>query len=488
MKISEGCIDPERLFGLMPTVIVSYRRSDSRWITGRIVDRLERDLGKGDVFVDIDAIPLGMDFRDHLRNVLDRCDVLLAVIGPNWLTADESGQPRIFEPTDWVRIEIETALARGTPVIPVLIDRAPMPKVSELPESLHAFAFRQAADVDSGRDFHVHMDRLVRAIGQSAAPQPVPGPAAVSEHAPHIASAAVDQSSDTQPGPTHATRRSALAAVVVAAGIAAAAVLLTQRWPDGPAVIPPSPAESALGDGVQVAHNSPLLPTTASPSDQPASLEPAPSLDPPLPLDQPASLDAPVPSDRPVPPQPIEQPQRQRALLFEAENEASNNGLHFNGSVTWRAVKASASLGQFPALTARADIVIPDRQLALTLSLRLNTDPNLPASHTIEVSFNLPAGFAPGGVSNVPAVLMKDTDDSRGVALAGLSAEIRPGVFLIGLSAVDSERVRNLRLLRERAWFDIPIVYSDGARAVLTVEKGAAGDRVFKQAFAAWRE
>jgi hypothetical protein len=194
-----------------------------------------------------------------------------------------------------------------------------------------------------------------------------------------------------------------------------------------------------------------------------------------------------VPSDRPVPPQPIEQPQRHRALLFEAENEGSN-GLHFNGGVTWRAVKASASPGQLPALAALADIVIPDRQLALTLSLRINTDPNLPASHTIEVSFKLPAGFAPGGVSNVPAVLMKDTDDSRGVALAGLSAEIRPGVFLIGLSAVGSERARNLQLLRERTWFDVPIVYSNGARAILAVEKGAAGDRVFKQVFAAWRE
>jgi hypothetical protein len=157
----------------MPTIIISYRRSDSKWITGRIADRLERDYGKGDVFVDIDAIPLGMDFREHLRNVLDRCDVLLAIVGPNWLARDESGQPRIFDPADWVRVEIETALAKNIPVIPVLIDRAPMPKVSELPESMHSFAFRQAADLDTGRDFHVHMDRLVRAISRSAEQRPI---------------------------------------------------------------------------------------------------------------------------------------------------------------------------------------------------------------------------------------------------------------------------------------------------------------------------
>src|SRR5262245_14649655 len=115
----------------MPTIIISYRREDSKWITGRIVDRLERDYGKGAIFVDIDAIPIGMDFRAHLRGLLDRCDVLLAIIGPRWLGTDDSGRSRISEPTDWVRIEIETALAKDIPVIPVLIDRTSMPKVSD---------------------------------------------------------------------------------------------------------------------------------------------------------------------------------------------------------------------------------------------------------------------------------------------------------------------------------------------------------------------
>ncbi len=179
----------------MPTVIVSYRRSDTQWIVGRIVDRLERDLGKGEVFMDIDAIPFGMDFREHLRNVLDQCDVLIAVIGPNWLAANEAGRPRIFEPTDWVRIEIETALTLGKPVVPVLIDRAPIPKVSELPKSMRAFAFRQAADIDTGRDFHVHMDRLVRAIAQyAAASRPIAGSAPAAGLAPEV-----DQTSDLPP-------------------------------------------------------------------------------------------------------------------------------------------------------------------------------------------------------------------------------------------------------------------------------------------------
>jgi hypothetical protein len=477
----------------MPTVIVSYRRSDSRWITGRIVDRLERDLGKGDVFVDIDAIPVGMDFRDHLRNVLERCDVLLAIIGPQWLATDEAGRRRIFEPSDWVRIEIETALAKGIPVIPVLIDRAPMPNVADLPESMHAFAFRQAADVDSGRDFHVHMDRLVRAISQSAA-----APVVVPEHASGIAAMETDAPRlvPAPDQPRAASRhRGVIAAVVAAAAVAATAVLLTQpltqSWSDRPAVVAAGPP--AQRNAEQVVPDLPAIPPAADPAstpDEPASAEPPLSLNPPVreaslppefqapqaPSDRPS--DQPLPSDRPVPPLPIDEPQRQRALLFE-EDQPESAGRQFNGNVTWRTVKMSSSPGQLPALVARADIVIPDRQLAMTLSLRANTDPNLPASHTIEIVFKLPAGFAPGGISNVPAVLMKESDDVRGAALVGTSAQLlRPGVFLIGLSGSNADRARNI----------VPIVYDDGTRAILTVGKGPSGDHVFKQVFAAWRE
>jgi hypothetical protein len=402
-----------------------------------------------------------------------------------------------------VRIEIETALAKGIPVIPVLIDRAPMPNVADLPESMHAFAFRQAADVDSGRDFHVHMDRLVRAISQSAAVQR-PTPAVVPEHAPGIASVETDGPMlTTAPDqPRAASRhRGMIAAVVAAAAVAAIAVLLTQPWPDRPAVVAAGasgPSAPAQRNAEQVVPELPAIPPAdpISTPDEPASTEPPLSLDPPVreaslppefqaPSDRPS--DQSMPSDRPVPPLPIDEPQRQRALLFE-EDQPESAGRQFSGNVTWRTVKMSSSPGQLPALMARADIVIPDRQLAMTLSLRANTDPNLPASHTIEIAFKLPAGFASGGVSNVPGVLMKESDDVRGAALAGLSAQLRPGVFLIGLSGSNADRMRNIAMLKQRAWFDVPIVYDDGTRAILTVGKGPSGDQVFKQVFAAWRE
>jgi hypothetical protein len=172
----------------MPTIMLSYRRDDSKWIAGRIFDRLEDHYGRGNVFMDIDAIPVGLDFREHLQQSLQRCDILLAIVGPKWLGTDEHGHHAIAEETDWVRIEIETALAKKIPVIPVLIDRLRMPKATELPEGLRNFAFRQAAEVDSGVDFRTHLDRLIRSMdlylqGQSPplpanalAPVPKPDP------------------------------------------------------------------------------------------------------------------------------------------------------------------------------------------------------------------------------------------------------------------------------------------------------------------------
>jgi hypothetical protein len=114
--------------------------------------------------MDIDNIPVGMDFRDHLQTTLQSCDILLAVVGPNWLGTDKDGHHRIADEADWVRIEIEAALAKNVPVIPILIDRSRLPKPSELPEGLRNFAFRQAAEIDSGLDFRMHMDRLIRSM------------------------------------------------------------------------------------------------------------------------------------------------------------------------------------------------------------------------------------------------------------------------------------------------------------------------------------
>jgi hypothetical protein len=126
--------------------------------------------------------------------------------------------------------------------------------------------------------------------------------------------------------------------------------------------------------------------------------------------------------------------------------------------------------------------------MRMTWSLRRNTDKALPPSHTIEIMLTLPADFSEGGIGNVPGVLMKQSEQARGVPLAGLAVKVTNGYFLIGLSAVDIDRQRNVQLLKERDWFDIPLVYTNGKRAILAVEKGTPGGRAFEEAFRAWGE
>jgi len=148
----------------VPTIILSYRREDTAWIAGRVHDRLKDHFGEDNVFMDIDSIPFGLDFCEHIQDSLDRCDILVAIVGPRWATPDETGKLRLTDETDWVRIEIEASLAKRIPVIPVLIDGAALPAPADLPEGLRNLAFRQAAPVDSARDFHPHMDRLIKAM------------------------------------------------------------------------------------------------------------------------------------------------------------------------------------------------------------------------------------------------------------------------------------------------------------------------------------
>ena len=150
----------------MSKIVVSYRRSDSQAIAGRIVDRLIAEFGEQSVFMDVDNIPFGIDFREHIQSVLAQAEVLIAVVGPDWLGAGADGGSRIQEEDDPVRVEIETALRQEIVVIPVLVDGASMPKAAALPESLRNFAFLNAAPVDVGRDFRPHVDRLVQSIDE----------------------------------------------------------------------------------------------------------------------------------------------------------------------------------------------------------------------------------------------------------------------------------------------------------------------------------
>ena len=154
-------------------IFINYRRDDSIGMAGRLHDRLAHTFGRDKLFMDVDHIPAGTDFVAHLNSQVAECDVVLVVIGPNWLgVKDESGGRRLDNPDDFVAIEIAAALARNIQVIPVLVDGARMPKASELPDSLKPLARRQAVDVRHahfGHDAEALVARMREALGDDAA-------------------------------------------------------------------------------------------------------------------------------------------------------------------------------------------------------------------------------------------------------------------------------------------------------------------------------
>jgi hypothetical protein len=153
----------------MPGIFISYRRQDSQDFTGRIYDRLAAALGERNVFRDVDDIPIGQDFRTVLDRETGKCEILLVIIGPKWLDIrDQNGKRRLDDPNDFVRIEVESGLKRPDRlVIPVLVNNAPMPQASELPDSLRELAYRNAAVVRQDPDFHHDMEKLIRHIKPS---------------------------------------------------------------------------------------------------------------------------------------------------------------------------------------------------------------------------------------------------------------------------------------------------------------------------------
>jgi hypothetical protein len=162
----------------MPKIAISYRRADTQPIVGRIFDRLVSRYGKDQVYIDIDNIPVGMDFRSDIEQMLREIKVLLVVVGPQWRGPRDRDPPRIFDEDDPVRQEVQTALAHKTRVVPVLIDNAGMPAASDLPAPLKAFSFLNALPVDSGRDFNDHIARVIKALDEILGIVPAEAPSA----------------------------------------------------------------------------------------------------------------------------------------------------------------------------------------------------------------------------------------------------------------------------------------------------------------------
>ncbi len=149
----------------MPRIFISYRRADSRDVTGRIYDHLVASFGRSNVFKDIDSIPLGSDFLQVIGDHINRSDVVLVIIGAQWATAiDRSGKQRLADPTDTVRCEVELALKEKKRIIPVLVKGASMPGRNQVPTSLNPILTINAATVRGGRDFRNDVHGLFQCI------------------------------------------------------------------------------------------------------------------------------------------------------------------------------------------------------------------------------------------------------------------------------------------------------------------------------------
>ena len=149
-------------------VFISYRREDSAGFARAIYDRLSEHLGREKVFFDVNDIVSGDDFVEVLSKRVGDCDALVAIIGRDWLASvDKSGQRRLDNAEDFVRIEIEAALGRGVRVIPVLVEDAAMPQSADLPDSLKKLARRQALKVDHTR-FDFDVEQLAKVLSPTA--------------------------------------------------------------------------------------------------------------------------------------------------------------------------------------------------------------------------------------------------------------------------------------------------------------------------------
>jgi tetratricopeptide (TPR) repeat protein len=150
-------------------IFINYRRDDSIGTAGRLHDRLAQTFGRNNLFMDVDHIPAGVDFVNHLNSQVSGCDIFLVIIGPHWLNAhDDHGRRRLDNPDDFVVVEIAAALARNICVIPVLVDGAPVPRADELPDAIKPLVRRNAVEVRNtqfGRDAEALVDKIREALG-----------------------------------------------------------------------------------------------------------------------------------------------------------------------------------------------------------------------------------------------------------------------------------------------------------------------------------
>ncbi len=288
-----------------------------------------------------------------------------------------------------------------------------------------------------------HPDRMPFSTARAPAPAPSPAPAT----APRAPDADRPKSNDRVGGePAPAPQASAPPAATPPAADPASpapgAAAPRRIVPvDPPAVVLP-PANEGASDP-QAASNEPPpaspVPVTPVPVPTVPPVAAAPAPAPVAPAPAPVVPPAAAPTAPPAP-----AGQVARAALFE-ETPGNAAGTLMQGTVVWRTQTVSVGPGQPPDLALLAEVTIPERRMTVTMTIRRNLDQTLPASHTIEILYALPRDFQFGGVAEVPGVLMKVSEQARGVPLVGQAVRVTNGFFFVGLSGFDMDRTTTCR-------------------------------------------
>ncbi|MER8811098.1 hypothetical protein NKI12_31960 [Mesorhizobium australicum] len=257
-----------------------------------------------------------------------------------------------------------------------------------------------------------------------------------------------------------------------------------------------TPAAGAPTATTPAAGTPPATPPTngtapAAPADAAATPPPAPAAaTPPSAPVAATPPSAPVAATPPAAPAaavaPTSVPVGQKAIFYE-ERTSTAQGSAEPGSIVWSLVQESPGGDLPPEPAIRAEATIPGKDIQLRMTIRRNTDQTLPASHIIEMIFLTPDGFEGGGVDNILRVAMKSSEQDAGSPLIGIPAKIADGFFLVALNDTKADEDANMTLLRGQDWIDVPVVYKTGRRALLTMEKGIPGEKVFDEAIKAWQ-
>jgi hypothetical protein len=173
------------------------------------------------------------------------------------------------------------------------------------------------------------------------------------------------------------------------------------------------------------------------------------------------------------------------AVLVDAPDDPQKVKTYV-GSVTWRAEKVGPGQGRPSAWAVRAEVVVPEAKLGLSMLLQKNFDQQLPASHTIELHFMMQPGNTLGGINKIGVPQLRNADARKGTALDGSAVMIADNYFLVGLVRGDVE-ITNSDLLNNRNWIDIPFYFASGKLAKITFEKGEAGRHIIADAIRSWQ-